>query len=124
MEAKQNFIKQAYGDAWDKIKDYVDENGFTQKDPQRFGFERAFIQTAYKPTWRWRPSALYGLEENGGWTRCDEQIPHKEELYMVCVDNVPVPVCYRLDFITSQRSLGLINVTHWKILPKQDPPIY
>lgn len=126
MEAKQKAIQAAYGDAWEKVKNGVgkqtgwcDPKFLDKAKPIKGGIE-------FDPygTDRFRPKILAGIADNNGWTRCDEQIPHREELYMVCIDNQPHPCCYRLDFIIQQRKIGLINVTHWKILPKQEPPIY
>lgn len=69
---KQEVIKQAYGEHWEAVKDYVDENGYCAQWPGiRQAINKDFIE--FKPWEKWRPKSLKGLETNNGWTKIESE---------------------------------------------------
>ncbi|WP_407533795.1 hypothetical protein [Elizabethkingia miricola] len=90
---KQQAIKAAYGEHWDKVKDYVNKNGWCDFKSvfgdigNGKGLEGIELETMdnYDPKycyWK-RPKSLSGIENNRGWTRIEseEDIPDNNELY-------------------------------------------
>ncbi|MCT3693471.1 hypothetical protein HZQ92_18035, partial [Elizabethkingia anophelis] len=80
---KLQAIKAAYGEYWDKVKDYVNKNGwcdfksvFGDIDNGK-GLEGIELETMdnYDPKycyWK-RPKSLSGIENNRGWTRIESE---------------------------------------------------
>ena len=74
---KQEAIQKAYGEHWEAVKDYVDENGWignvyydldvNDKDfeEQDFGLLQSNI--------KYRPKSLQGLETNRGWIKIESE---------------------------------------------------
>ncbi|MCT4034882.1 hypothetical protein HZQ14_15775 [Elizabethkingia anophelis] len=61
---KQQAIKSAYGEHWEKMKDYIDQDGWCNAF---FGIAaRDFDDTESKRE-VWRPKSLSGIENNNGW---------------------------------------------------------
>lgn len=81
-EKKQQFIRDAYGDHYDKFKDIVDEDGWVlHKDFHWLDADDLFLSLDKEhEIWagyemeciRWRPQDLAGLERNNGWTIADQ----------------------------------------------------
>lgn len=70
-EAKQEAIKAAWGDAWDKVKERIHRGGWynplLNENHINFGFKRAEVE--YGNVGIFRPIALHGIHDNNGWTR-------------------------------------------------------
>ena len=76
LEAKQEAIKKAYGEYWEAVKDFVDENGWIDflEDIQRimYFFHDSDNIEVFKSTWR--PKSLQGIENNNGWIKIESNI--------------------------------------------------
>jgi hypothetical protein len=73
---KEEVIKAAYGEHWQNVKAFVDENGWCKWDysnnssPSRFGLKEAQYEIAdikKGQHYIWRPISLSGIENNNGW---------------------------------------------------------
>jgi len=74
---KQEAIKKAYGEHWETVKDYVDENGWCEWDyknncsPSRF--EIMDFEHKMHESYNWRPKSLQGIENNNGWIKIESE---------------------------------------------------
>ena len=95
---KQKAIREAYGEYWEQVKDYVDENGWCS-EPSTFTIAVLFFCMKHEFTTHgdiknnymksWRPISLKGIENNNNWIsilsesdlpseNCDCYIEHKD----------------------------------------------
>lgn len=76
--SKQEVIRKAYGEYWERVKDKVDKNGWVTTDdlldiclnPRRFApyeVNDADFISAY------RPKSLQGIETNNGWIKIESE---------------------------------------------------
>ncbi|MCT3817791.1 hypothetical protein HZQ56_17785 [Elizabethkingia anophelis] len=76
MENTQKYkaIKYSYGEYWDKVKDYVDKDGWCNAFFNIAG--NHFRETESKKN-KWRPALLSNIETNNNWIRieCDNDWP-------------------------------------------------
>jgi len=64
---KQEAIEKAYGEYWDKVKDYIDENGFVESEHFPHGKIDADFGVYYgelASDFYIRPKSLKGIEYN------------------------------------------------------------
>ena len=129
MTAKEKAISAAYGEAWEKVKEYVDENGWCEYMvyPYDLGFNEANAEKdLIGDTVRWRPKYLRAIDENNGWTRCDERLPKKLGDYYVCINGeFDGQIMHTNEIkIMFERFPDHSKPSHWQpvVLPK--PPIY
>ncbi|MEO4005802.1 hypothetical protein [Flavobacterium sp. CAU 1735] len=76
---KQEKIKHVYGGQWDRLKDKIDDNGWsTEKlsyegaDGDTYGFFDCNSQT-FNGVTMYRPFDLVGIENNNGWFKIEKQ---------------------------------------------------
>lgn len=126
MSTKQEIIKQAYGERWEFVKDYVDENGWFPDSILGDAIwvlsecEREFINNEL----HWRITSLKGIEDNNGWIKIEsyQDLPKETGHYWVKrgreigVNYIIVPESF--------HSCFLANLTHYKPIEKPKPPIY
>lgn len=125
---KQEAIKNAYGDAWEKVAEYVDDNGWIGRDsvcPSDFNFgypdDDIHIKTpAFERDYFWRPKALSGIEDNNGWIKIEDREPE---------DGLDIEYCYfGSPQVGSQKflpdSIDTYAITHWKPYVEPKPPLY
>jgi len=72
MNAKQQAIKKAYGEYWEQVKDYVNDDGWVWdgsihyhtifKEDNVLDFKRGSYEELL-----FRPKPLQGIETNNGW---------------------------------------------------------
>jgi len=69
---KQQAIEAAYGEFWEQVKDFVDENGWIDLKsihPNIFNFKFELSED-----WNyWRHKTLENLETNNGWIRIESE---------------------------------------------------
>jgi hypothetical protein len=125
---KQEVIKQAYGDHWDKVCEYVDDKGWCHGF---FGIQMQELQGIGKPKnepTKWRPKSLEGLEDNNGWIKIEseEDLPKEIEGYWHVVLKGKVIIIELLKDDKSKlfQSLKKDEITHYKLIEKPKPPIY
>ena len=123
-EAKQEAIKKAYCEYWDKVKDYVDENGWASyPNVQQHDYDFGKLEFKDGCTFL-RPESLQGIENNNGWIRIESgaDLPNNEKVW-ICTSNNRV-------LISSKAVLNWVlknpdnKITHYQPIEKLKPPIY
>lgn len=123
---KQEAIKKAYGEHWEEVKNYIDDNGWIEG-----GTDRDFPEPKFEPSigeleehkteYLWRPKSLQGIENNNGWIRIES-----EEQY----DKLENGNYHWYNINTDRYCQGDLWVygtfTHYRprLIPKPKPPIY
>jgi hypothetical protein len=121
---KQEKIREAYGEHFESVKDYVDENGWCDLSimPLKWKLSETTDIDIEDFTW-FRPKSLAGIEDNNGWIKIESE------------DDLP-----KIDFITQywffdgastwistftlEMKLGRVKITHYQPIIKPKPPIY
>lgn len=129
---KQEKIQEAYGEHWETVKSYIDENGnFSKVDLLISGlkyYELSSISFNHNDA-KFRPKSLQGIENNNGWIKIESEddLPKETtecwfkycgELFMGY---------YNSDFkrFNTMNVLFNINeVTHYQTIVKPQPPLY
>ena len=129
---KEQAIKNAYGEYWEAVKDYVDENGWIGFD-EWFKFVGHKIDYDCKPNQIYychRPKSLKGIEDNNGWNLIDELLPEPSTEYHV-IKNGKISKCFYIkdnrwfvDGNNFPKTSELHGITHWKPIQKPLNPIY
>ena len=128
IEAKQEAIKKAYSEHWDKVKDYVDENGWASyPNVQKHDYDFGKLEFKDGCTFL-RPESLKGIENNNGWIKIESEkdLPKDNKDYWV-MTNMKEDSIQQLSNLISIRCLNLvknIKVTHYQQIEKPKPPIY
>ena len=132
LNAKQKVIKNAYGEYWEKVKDYVDENGFintysTKISPHSLKYSWVDIEVSKKwiddkigDTICFRPKSLQGIENNNGWIKIEseEQRFPDEDLWICNFNGNKQPFIHdAYDFIPERY-------THYQPIEKPKPPLF
>ena len=150
--AKQEAIKKAYGEYWEQVKDYVDENGwiFHEKgfyqnykkfvSPFEIGFSKddddniELYSDSFKKTanFYWRPKSLQGIENNNGWVRVDNEadLPKvKEDINKYFNIGTLINSKFYLskgEYETKEVITSFLEdkITHYQPITPPKPPIY
>jgi len=130
LEAKQEAIKKAYCNNWDKVKDYVDENGWifwSDKNPIGIYNNRYLEYKEENPNY-WRPKSLQGIENNKGWIRIEskDDLP-KNDMYVHIIFNKKVNIAFLCNsefYNPNKVKYYKKRVTHYKPIEESNPPIY
>ena len=129
LEAKQEAIKNVYGECWEKVKDYVDENGWIDNSIPKFTFgQLKNLDLEYKNDVFFRPKSLQGIENNNGWIKIESEkdLPKESGLYFGKDYEFGTDMTF-FDFETKEwedSSGYLLNITHYQPIEKPKPPIY
>ena len=129
LEAKQEAIKNAYGEYWEKVKDDVDNDGYIDNSIPKFRFgQLKNLDLEYKNDVLFRPKSLQGIENNNGWVKIESEkdLPKVSGLYFGKDYEFGTDMMY-FDFETKkwEDSNGYLqNVTHYQPIEKPKPPIY
>ncbi|WP_347066052.1 hypothetical protein [Flavobacterium sp. WV_118_3] len=86
---KQEKIQHAYGGQWDRLKDKIDDNGWsTEKlsyegsDGDTYGFFD-YDSKDFNGKTMYRPFDLRGIEDNNGWFEINENTVFSPGLYWI-----------------------------------------
>lgn len=125
---KQKVIETAYGENWEKVKEFVDENGWIYFD-KLSPWDTGVISWEFKEgnANLWRPVTLSNLEYNNGWTEIKsiEDIPTEEYVYWVMRKDVKVPLYRKVEVFTiKEKHYWLKTFSHYQRISKPSPPIY
>ena len=129
LEAKQEAIKKAYSEYWEKVKDDVDNDGYIDNSIPKFRFgQLKNLDLEYKNDVLFRPKSLQGIENNNGWIKIESEkdLPKVSGLYFGKDYEFGTDMMY-FDFETKkwEDSNGYLqNVTHYQPIEKLKPPIY
>lgn len=126
LEAKQEAIKKAYGEYWENVKDYVDNDGWINNSIPKFTFgQLKNLDLEYKNDVFFRPKSLQGIENNTGWIKIESEddLPKVQDSFYVCFKNGEIIQRY---FIPNNKHSkeDWRNITHWQPIEKPQPPIY
>lgn len=131
-EAKQEAIKAAYGENWDKWEHLIDSDGWLETEPLS---EEEYLLTiaydGYDFTSCKRPSSLRELDDNRGWTRIepdgsnlptDDTLKYKTGFFastgkFIFMDHPHTIEQVKYDFEENGN-------THYKPIIEDKPPIY
>ena len=125
LEAKQEAIKNAYGECWEKVKDYVDNDGWINNSIPKFTFgQLKNLDLEYKNDVFFRPKSLQGIENNNGWIKIESEadLPNNEKVWIYTSNNRVL--------ISSKAVLNWVlknpdnKITHYQPIEKPKPPIY
>jgi hypothetical protein len=132
ITAKQQAIINAYGEYWEQVKEYVDENGWVNSKIWLGDIGNTVIHLKLKginiecknnysstQCYIFRPKQLVGLEDNRGWISI-----LSEEQY----DKLPNGFYEWYNINTGRQVKGDLwqygTFTHYKIIETTPPPIY
>lgn len=131
---KQEAIKKAYGEYWDNVKKYVDEDGWLLNHYQYREFINEFnhdyrinkeFGSGYLDI---RPKQLAGIENNNGWISVNDRLPTDNSFYWVFAPKV-LSNPFICEFIVEYKEFieNMIYtdlVTHWQPIQVTPKPIY
>lgn len=89
QEKKQKAIEVAYGEYWEIVKDFVDENGFVKfsdLDPNKLGLEERYESTHHElPEPLWRLDGVDLIAKNNNWIsiESEEDLPKGKNVVFV-----------------------------------------
>lgn len=141
MTAKEKAIREAYGEYWEQVKDFVDENGWFEYDFYNQDKSQEYktaidlvcdnISTTSNPSnTHIRPKSLDGISDNNGWISVEDQSSlANEEHYFICNGNNVFSLAYFYISHDKKFSNGAISfpineITHYQQVIKLKPPIY
>lgn len=126
---KQEIIKQAYGEYYEEMKPFINNNGWFDKNSfwnNTFSFgvyENIDLLFTHKEDFM-IPTSILNIENNNGWIKIESEkdLPKETGHYWVkrgreiSVNYIIVPESF--------HSCFLANLTHYKPIEKPKPPIY
>ena len=148
MKTKIETIAKEYGEHWEKVKDYVDQNGWikTWDLIQIFGIvPKDGFEVKIKGKKKkhqdnlHRPKSLAGIENNRGWIKIESEadLPKDDDfkfnetfLVYYCCKGCSNMIFkgsidkYTLKFRDITNKLEKEKVTHYQPIVKPEPPIY
>lgn len=130
---KQEVIQKAYGSAWEKVKNCVDDNGVFRANnpyehkPEHFGFKISDVYLV--SSLNWMPKSLLGIQNNNGWIKIESEADLPKEdgtYYIVCNGKVDVYnfIRERTEDDIREVEYWLSETTHYQPIIKPKPPIY
>ena len=129
LEAKQEAIKNAYGEFLEKVKDYVDNDGWIDNSIPKFTFgQLKNLDLEYKNDVFFRPKSLQGIENNNGWIKIEseEDLP-KNDMYVHIIFNKKVNIAFLCNgelYNPNKVKYYKKGVTHYKPIEESTLPIY
>jgi hypothetical protein len=119
---KEGKIKEAYGEHWDLVKDYVERNGWiTVSDLLHLKLPIAkIIDCDIEDVRAYRPKSLRGIENNNGWTK----IETKEDLPEFGYYEVVVRSNGILTRATLDEKTPLVYYSHYQTISELKPPLH
>lgn len=140
---KEKAIKAAYGEHWDKVKDYVDEDGWcTHPDKNEMFPETDDLDSGYvsllENTDKWMPTHLDRIIDNNGWTRIEseEDLPKDKTIDVIINDECYQGYIYegqgglfccvenRYNSTEIAEIIEASYVTHYQPIETSKPPIF
>jgi hypothetical protein len=131
MNAKEQKIKEAYGEYWETVKDYVGENGWINDFYLPYNINKEKFPLEHFAN-LWRPKPLSGIENNNGWIRIESEADLPKENIDIdwyyggrFLNNKDfIELSYRLDFVKIKEHYKNKIITHYQPIFKTEKPIY
>lgn len=134
MTDKEQAIKNAYGEHWKKVGDYVNlGNGLCDSNQKTdyLSLDKSF-KIIYSSAGYWHnkyiPKSLEGLETNNNWItiKSESNLPKErknDDVFVFCNDgSVQIASTYMLNNDSVKRH-WLKNISHYQPIIKPKPPI-
>jgi len=130
---KQEKIQEAYGEYWEQVKDYVNENGWTQKvsllNRKECNAKRNLNSLNSN---LFRPKSLQGIENNNGWIKIESEADLPKEnttCHFITKRNINYIGEFRKEegesfFFKGIEGFSFSFITHYQPITKPNPPIY
>jgi len=122
---KLEVIKKAYGEYWEQVKDFVDENGWCDYH-EWFKVIGHKIDYIFSKDFRIRPKSLSRIENNNGWIRIEEDgsnLPKESgDYWFYTIHKQVVMRSYHPSYNLHERYAN--TYTHYQAIVKPLPPIY
>jgi len=126
---KQEKIQEAYGDYFEQMKPWIEEEGWFNKNAfyqEEFKFKYQDLDMFFIHLGDFMiPKSIHGITGNNGWIKIEseEDFPKENGDYFICVDGVqPNNNIMHLYQLISHCRDGLIS--HYKPVIKPNEPIY
>jgi len=130
---KKEKIQEAYGEFWNIVKDWVNENGWCEKRrAMKFEEIKKYCDIeygAYESYW-FRPKSLHGIEHNNDWVKIESEsdLPKENGLYFVfwyLLKGELNSTSFR-DFHvgTEDSKFWMANYSHYQPIKMPKTPIY
>ena len=126
LEAKQEAIKNAYGEYWENVKDYVDNDGWINNSIPKFTFgQLKNLDLEYKNDVFFRPKSLQGIENNTGWIKIESEADLPKESWAYWIFRNDNLITTLRDYVADKDYLkDEINITHYQPIEKPLKPLY
>lgn len=129
---KQEAIKKAYGEYWEKVKEYVDEEGWVTAEyfPHSSKIDVEFGEDFGDSCSDFciRPKSLQGIETNNGWISVNDRLPEIkltiESFWVFYVNYKGEKAVERMIFFKDINRFEVPTVTHWQPIQVPPKPIY
>lgn len=131
---KQEVIEKAYGECWNAVKQWVDENGWFNYATAQFHLSLFFgttdydeITDGYNLEYKQRPKSLDGINNNNGWTKIEsnDDLPTKQGKYFGYKDGKISFVTYIENTLSDVRKEEFKeDCTHWMLIKAPQGPKY
>lgn len=127
---KQDKIQESYGDYWDKVKKYVNNDGWLDKqvfssfDGLTYEDVSSLGVFTHKNNFC-RPESLSGIENNNGWNKIKyiQDLPKSKDKTFVFIDKLSDEFVWHGEDVLDNE-FYFMRYTHWKIKEKHLPPLY
>jgi len=132
--SKQKAIREAYGEYFEEMKTFINENGWFNKNSfwnNTFSFgvyENIDLLFTHKEDFM-IPTIISNIETNNGWIKIESEadLPEESDTYFTYSEVWWEPF-YRIDVFTGILKNSFTNgkscFTHYQPIIKPQPPIY
>jgi hypothetical protein len=133
---KQEKIQEAYGEHWELVKNYVDENGWFYSNSSEYVkiFHTICMSVLLDPRRQedlcsYRPKSLSGIEDNNGWIKIESEsdLPKEESIMYrlgMFLNDGRFHQDSNLCTLTTAIAALNWNYTHYQPVGKKKEPIY
>jgi hypothetical protein len=130
---KQEKIREAYGEHFEAVKDYVDENGWCDLSIMPLKWKISEINDIDIEDFTWfRPKSLAGIEDNNGWIKIESEddLPISTIMYHVVLNGKKSKALYAGKnrwFVNGNdfpKTTEIHGITHYQPIIETKPPIY
>lgn len=121
---KEEKIKEAWGDYYNVLKEYIKHNGWVENINISNGVKINLEFTGFYS----RPKSLQGIENNNGWIKIESEADLPKEnidcWFVIDNDSYLGYFTKRGYFVNGSDNIELRFVTHYQPIEKPNPPIY
>lgn len=131
MKAKEKAIREAYGEYWESVKDFVIENGWCTVR-KHILFDKIIKDIEIEiQGYQWRPKSLQEIENNNGWIKIESEddLPKTGEYDMSSFKLLYWTnngLYHAEDYKRWKLHYDHLEITHYQLQPivKTQPPLY